>query len=71
MGWWLVLLLVPEMKALTLEELDHVFSVPTHKHAAYQLRQAKRWLYKYILRRDIGPKEELYKQSEDRKMMGG
>jgi hypothetical protein len=63
-GWWLVLLFVPETKALTLEELDQVFSVPTHKHATYQLGQAKRWFRKYILRQNVGPKEELYKHAE-------
>src|SRR5271170_7836132 len=67
--WWLVLLFVPETKGLTLEELDQVFSVPTHTHAKYQLGQAKRWYRKYILRKEVGPKEELYRQSEDRKMM--
>jgi hypothetical protein len=64
-----VLLFVPETKALTLEELDQVFAVPTHKHAAYQLRQAKRWFRKYLLRQNVGPKEELYHQSEERKIM--
>ena len=59
---------VPETKALTLEELDQVFSVPTHKHATYQLGQANRWFRKYILRQKVGPKELLYRQSEDRKM---
>jgi hypothetical protein len=38
-GWWLVLLFLPETKGKTLEELDQVFSVPTHVHAAYGLRQ--------------------------------
>jgi hypothetical protein len=64
-----VLLFVPETKALTLEELDQVFSVPTGKHAKYQLGQATRWFRKYILRRDVGPKEELYRQSDEGKMM--
>jgi hypothetical protein len=67
-GWWLVLLFVPETKALTLEELDQVFSVPTHKHAKYQLRQTKRLFRKYILRKDVGPKEELYHQREEKAM---
>jgi hypothetical protein len=35
----LILLFVPETKALTLEELDTVFSVPSKTHAAYGLRQ--------------------------------
>lgn len=57
-------LFVPETKALTLEELDQVFSVPTHKHATYRLGQAKRWFRKYILRQNVGPKEEHYKHNE-------
>ena len=40
--WWIVLLFVLEMKALTLEKLNQVFSVPTQKHSVYQLGQAKR-----------------------------
>ncbi|KAE8408951.1 major facilitator superfamily domain-containing protein [Aspergillus pseudonomiae] len=38
-GWWLILLLMPETKGKTLEELDQVFSVSTTFHAAYGLRQ--------------------------------
>ena len=37
-GFVLVLLFVPETKALSLEELDQVFSVPTHTHATYQIK---------------------------------
>lgn len=36
-GFVLILCFVPETKALSLEELDQVFSVPTKKHAAYQV----------------------------------
>ena len=39
-GFFATLLFVPETKALTLEELDQVFSVPTQTHAAYQLKAA-------------------------------
>ncbi|GAA5951467.1 hypothetical protein JCM3765_005943 [Sporobolomyces pararoseus] len=59
-GTILVWLFMPETKALTLEELDQVFSVPTKKHAAYHIRQLPYNFKKYILRRQVGPKEELY-----------
>ena len=55
-----VWLFMPETKALTLEELDQVFSVPTKKHAAYHIRQLPYNFRRYILRQNVGPKEELY-----------
>ena len=54
-----MLLFVPETKAKTLEELDQIFSVPTHIHAAYGLRQIPYFVKRYILRRSIEP-ERLY-----------
>lgn len=59
-GWWLILLFVPETKALTLEELDQVFNVPTRQHASYQFRQIPYIFNRYVLRRDVGPQEMLY-----------
>lgn len=59
-GFVMILLFVPETKALSLEELDQVFSVPTRTHAAYQLRQVPYWLRKNILRQNVGPQEVLY-----------
>ncbi|GAA6016986.1 hypothetical protein JCM11491_006120 [Sporobolomyces phaffii] len=59
-GTILVWLFMPETKALTLEELDQVFSVPTKKHAAYHIRQLPYNFRRYILRQNVGPKEELY-----------
>ncbi|GAA5926328.1 sugar porter family MFS transporter [Sporobolomyces koalae] len=59
-GTVLVWLFMPETKALTLEELDQVFSVPTKKHAAYHIRQLPYNFRRYILRQNVGPKEELY-----------
>ncbi|GAA5988758.1 hypothetical protein JCM5350_002928 [Sporobolomyces pararoseus] len=59
-GTILVWLFMPETKALTLEELDQVFSVPTGKHAAYHIRQLPYNFRRYILRQNVGPKEELY-----------
>lgn len=59
-GWLLILMFVPETKQLTLEELDQVFSVPTKKHAAYQLRQVPYFIKRYIFGRKDTPKEYLY-----------
>ncbi|GAA5926394.1 sugar porter family MFS transporter [Sporobolomyces koalae] len=59
-GTVLVWLFMPETKALTLEELDQVFSVPTKKHASYHIRQLPYNFKRYILRQNVGPKEELY-----------
>jgi hypothetical protein len=67
MGWFLVLLFVPETKALTLEELDQVFSVPTRKHASYQLKNAWWHFQTWILRRKLEPIEPFYKEAD--KMM--
>lgn len=54
-GWIGVLLFLPETKALTLEELDQVFNVPTWKHSSYQLKKAG-WAFKrYVLRKNIEP----------------
>ena len=68
-GFWLVLLFMPETKGKTLEELDQVFSVPTHLHAAYGLRQIPYFFRRYILRQKVKP-EILYEREteEDRRM---
>lgn len=62
-GWWLVLMFLPETKGKTLEELDQVFSVPSRFHAAYGLRQIPYFFQRYILRQDVEP-EILYQQEE-------
>ncbi|KAI0819328.1 hypothetical protein BC628DRAFT_1333246 [Trametes gibbosa] len=59
-GFGLILLFVPETKALSLEELDRVFSVPTHVHAAYQLKALPRNVRKYVFRREVEPLAPLY-----------
>ena len=59
-GFLLILLFVPETKALSLEELDQVFSVPTRKHAAYQLKALPHHFKKYVLRMRVEPLEPLY-----------
>ncbi|KKK14462.1 hypothetical protein AOCH_003670 [Aspergillus ochraceoroseus] len=63
-GWGLVLLLVPETKELTLEELDQVFSVPTRKHAAYQLHNAIWHFRVWVLRQKLEPMPKLYERTE-------
>ncbi|KAI0708285.1 hypothetical protein C8Q76DRAFT_770326 [Earliella scabrosa] len=59
-GFVMSLLFVPETKALSLEELDQVFSVPTHTHAAYQLKSAGHNFRKYVLRQRVGDMPPLY-----------
>ena len=63
MGFFLVLFFVPETKGKTLEELDQVFSIPTHVHAAYGARQIPYFFKRYIFRRDIQP-EKLYERDD-------
>ncbi|KAJ9207367.1 hypothetical protein DTO164E3_641 [Paecilomyces variotii] len=64
-GWFLVLLFVPETKALTLEELDQVFSVPTNKHAAYQVRNAIWHFRVWALRQKLEPLPPFYQGAEN------
>ncbi|PYH87859.1 MFS sugar transporter [Aspergillus ellipticus CBS 707.79] len=62
-GWWLILMFMPETKGKTLEELDQVFSVPTRFHAAYGLRQIPYFIRRYILRQKVKP-EILYERED-------
>jgi len=67
-GFLLILMFVPETKALSLEELDAVFSVSTRRHAKYQLRQAPLWFRKHVLRQKNVPEQEpLYEVADDQK----
>jgi len=59
-GFVVILLFVPETKALSLEELDQVFSVPSRRHAAYQLKALPHNIKKYFLRMDVGELPPLY-----------
>ncbi|KAI9452476.1 hypothetical protein BJY52DRAFT_1403480 [Lactarius psammicola] len=59
-GFFAILLFVPETKALSLEELDQVFSVPTHTHAAYQIKALPHNIKKYIFRMKVDPLPPLY-----------
>jgi len=59
-GFFLVLLFLPETKSLSLEELDQVFSVPTRKHATYQLRALGINLRRWLFRSRVPKPEPLY-----------
>lgn len=63
--WVLVLLFMPETKALTLEELDQVFGVPTWKHSRYQLRNAVWHFKRYVLfQRNLEPLPPFYEGAD-------
>lgn len=60
-GFFLILLFVPETKALSLEELDQVFSVPTRTHAAYQIKALPHNIRKHIFRQKLDDFPPLYR----------
>jgi len=62
--WVLILLFVRETKGKTLEELDQVFAVPAHVHAAYGLRQIPYGIRKWVLRQNVQA-EQLYEMEDD------
>ncbi|KAF9522875.1 hypothetical protein CPB83DRAFT_899259 [Crepidotus variabilis] len=48
-AFFMIFFLVPETKQRTLEELDHVFAVPTSRHAGYQLKTfLPYWIRRYV-----------------------
>ncbi|KAJ6779484.1 hypothetical protein PWT90_00790 [Aphanocladium album] len=62
--WVLILLFVPETKALTLEELNQVFGLSTRKRMSYQIKNFI-WHFKtWILRQKVEPLPPLYVQAE-------
>ncbi|KAL9027300.1 MAG: hypothetical protein Q9196_004158 [Gyalolechia fulgens] len=71
-GWFLILLFVPETKDLTLEQLDARFSVSSKSHARFALRQCMFFIRHYILQRDharrpvmeLRPQEVVYGEGE-------
>ncbi|KAJ5429846.1 Major facilitator superfamily domain general substrate transporter [Penicillium cf. griseofulvum] len=65
LGWFLVLMFVPETKSLTLEELDQVFSVSTRKHASFQIKNAVWHFRVWILRQRLEPLPEFYQGAEN------
>ncbi|KAF2492702.1 putative MFS myo-inositol transporter [Lophium mytilinum] len=63
-GWWMILLFVPETKDLTLEQLDQVFRVSTREHAAHGLAQLRWFIRRYVFRR-WGTKKPIFIRKED------
>lgn len=65
-GFFLVLLFVPETKGKTLEELDQVFAVPTRAHMGYGLRQIPYFFRRYLLLQhvELQPLEDRDDESE-------
>ncbi|KAI4127182.1 MAG: hypothetical protein LQ341_006814 [Variospora aurantia] len=67
-GWFLILLFVPETKDLTLEQLDARFSIPSKSHARFAMKQCLFVVRYYVLRRrhikrpimDLPPQEVVY-----------
>ncbi|KAL8804220.1 MAG: hypothetical protein Q9182_002674 [Xanthomendoza sp. 2 TL-2023] len=66
-GWFLILLFVPETKDLTLEQLDARFSISSRSHARFALKQCLFFVRRYVLRRDNvkRPVMELPPQDDD------
>ncbi|KAL7807062.1 sugar transporter domain-containing protein [Trichoderma aethiopicum] len=62
--WFLILLFVPETKALTLEELDQVFGVSTRKHMSYQIKNAAWHFRVWVLRQKLEPLPPFYRRAE-------
>jgi len=56
--------LLPETKALTLEELDTVFDVGNRQFAAYYTKKLPWYLKKRLLRQDVAPMEPLFELHE-------
>lgn len=46
-------LVLPETKERSLEELDAVFSVPTHQQVAHGLKQIPWFIQRYVFRRNV------------------
>jgi hypothetical protein len=49
-GWWMILLFVPETRGLTLEQLDQVFEKPTREYINHGMDQLK-WFFRYYVQR--------------------
>ncbi|KAG4429914.1 hypothetical protein IFR05_014603 [Cadophora sp. M221] len=59
-GWTYAYFCLQETKGLSLEELDTIFSVRVRDHARYYHKILPWYFNKWILRRDVEPRELLY-----------
>ncbi|KAH6665393.1 sugar transporter family protein [Halenospora varia] len=59
-GWVYAYFCLQETKALSLEELDTIFSVRVRDHARYFYEMLPWYFNKYILRGDVQPRKPLY-----------
>lgn len=66
-GFFAVLLFVPETKGKSLEELDNVFSVGSREHAAYGKNQLTHFFKKYILRKKVDTERLSFSSSQNEK----
>ncbi|RJE24821.1 MFS sugar transporter [Aspergillus sclerotialis] len=62
-GWIFCYFCLPETKAMSLEELDQVFALPTRKHFNHYRMMLPWYFKKYILRADVPPQKQLYDYS--------
>lgn len=49
LAFFVIFFIVPETKQRTLEELDYIFSVPTRRHARYQVGTWLPWWFKHYI----------------------
>lgn len=61
-GFFLVLMFLPETKDLTLEELDQVFDVPIMEHARYHLVEFWHNTQRVVFRKDVPHQKVMYSQ---------
>jgi hypothetical protein len=59
-GFFYAYFLLPETKALTLEELDTVFDVGNRQFSAYYTRKLPWYMKKHVLRQNVEPMEPLF-----------
>ena len=59
-GWAYAYFCLQETKALSLEELDIIFSVRVRDHASYYRKMLPWYFNKYVMRGDVKPRKALY-----------